>query len=227
MTYEELVAFRRTCRICMERNAEEIHNGSEFDFDPPVVSYWSQWLGHRRPSLLIVGQDFGNVAYFIRHRGMDEPENETNENLRKLLLEAGIKTGKAPEPDPAAPVFLTNSILCLKSGSMSARIKERWVDACAQNHLASLIRYLKPKVVVAMGKMGWRGVRRVFSLSQAPPAIKEAAGQSWEIDTGTRLFAVVHCSRLGMLNRPWCQQVEDWQRIGASLGKANSDQALS
>jgi uracil-DNA glycosylase len=226
MTYEELVGFRKTCRVCMERSAEEIHNGSEFAFDPPVISYWSQWLGHRQPYLLIVGQDFGNVSYFIRHRGMDGPENETNENLRKLLLEAGIKAEKAPDADPAVPVFLTNSILCLKSGPMNAPIKERWVDACAQNHLASLIRYLNPKIIVAMGKMGWRAVRRVFALAQAPPAITVAAGQSWGLETGTRVFPVVHCSGLGMVNRPWPQQVADWQRIGAALGKVDPDPAL-
>jgi hypothetical protein len=218
-TYEELVMRGKMCRLCMHTDPDKIHNGYEFDFDPPVISYWSQWLGHQQPHILIVGQDFGNVEYFRKYRGVDEPRNETNENLWKLLFEAGIKVGKAPDCDSSAPVFLTNSILCLKSGAMNAPIKERWVDACAQNHLFSLTSYLNPSIVVGMGTMGWRAVRRVFQLAGTPQAIKLAAGGSWSTLTRARIFAVVHCSRLGILNRPWPQQVADWQKIGTTLRK--------
>ena len=70
MTYEELMGFRETCRIAWRKAGKKFTMADEFDFDPPVISYWSQWLGHRQPYLLIVGQDFGNVSYFIKHRGM-------------------------------------------------------------------------------------------------------------------------------------------------------------
>ncbi|HEX3153842.1 MAG TPA: hypothetical protein VHV32_04415 [Candidatus Angelobacter sp.] len=215
--YDELVMRRKMCRLCMQTDQDKIHNGYEFDFDPPVISYWSEWLGHQRPRILIVGQDFGNVEYFRRYRGIDEPRNETNENLRKLLFEAGMKVGKAPDCDSASPIFLTNSILCLKSGAMKAQIKGRWVDTCAKNHLLSLTSYLNPSIVVGMGTMGWRAVRRVFQLADTPQRIKLAAGGSWATSTGTLIFAVVHCSRLGILNRPWMQQVADWQKIGTTL----------
>jgi DNA polymerase len=225
--YDELVTRRKMCRLCMQTDPDNIHNGDEFDFDPAVTSYWSQWLGHQQPRVLIVGQDFGNVEYFFRYRGIDEPGNETNENLRKLLFAAGMEVGKTPDRDPVAPVFLTNSILCLKSGPMNARIKERWMDACAQNHLLPLINYLNPPIVVGMGTMGWRAVRRVFQLAGTPQGIKLAAGGSWRTSTGARVFAVVHCSRLGIANHPWPQQVADWQKIGTALRElspsANSD----
>jgi uracil-DNA glycosylase len=217
ITYDELVMRRKMCRLCMQTDPDKIHNGDEFDFDPPVTSYWSQWLGHQQPRILIVGQDFGNVEYFCRHRGIDKLGNETNDNLLKLLFEADIEVGNAPDCDPVAPVFLTNSILCLKSGPMNGPIKERWVNACSQNHLLSLTNYLNPPIVVGMGTMGWRAVRRVFQLASTPQGIKLAAGGSWDTPTGTRIFAVVHCSRLGILNRPWPQQVADWQKIGTTL----------
>jgi len=201
----------------METHPGEIHNGDEFDFDPPVVSHWSQWLGHLTPLLLIVGQDFGTVEYFRWHQGRDELHNETNENLWKLLTEAGVKVEKAPHRDPTTRVFLTNSILCLKAGKMNASIRPRWVNACAQNHLLPLANYLNAPIIVGMGAQGWRAVRSVLQLTHTPPKIMCAAGGSWNAPTGTRTFAVVHCSNLGIRNRSWPQQVADWRRIGDAV----------
>jgi hypothetical protein len=201
----------------MQADPGEIHNGDEFDFDPYVVSYWSQWLGHPTPLLLIVGQDFGTVEYFRCHQGRDEPRNETNENLWKLLTEAGVKIEKAPHRDHTARVFLTNSILCLKAGKMSDAIRPRWVDACAQNHLLPLANYLKAPIVIGMGAKGWRAVRKVLQLPHTPPQILRAAGGLWNTPAGTRVFAVVHCSNLGIRNRSWLQQVADWRRIGDAV----------
>jgi len=114
--WRALMVARKACRICVERSPGRIRSCGEFDFDPEVVSHWEQWLGHRTPKLLLVGQDFANVDYFVRYRGHDEPHNATNDNLQKLLAAAGIEVKDAPEFDPAAPVFATNSILCVKEG---------------------------------------------------------------------------------------------------------------
>jgi hypothetical protein len=54
----------------MDRNPGKIHAGATFDFDPDVISYWSQWLGHPHPQILIVGQDFGDIEYFNKYRGL-------------------------------------------------------------------------------------------------------------------------------------------------------------
>ena len=210
-----LVERRKACRVCMTRNPGEIHNGSEFDFDPAVVSYWSQWLGNPRPRLLIVGQDFGNVGYFQRFSGVDEPRNATNDNLRRLLAEAGFTVGIAPTADVDAPIFLTNSILCLKSGSMSGPIKDPWVRACATLHLVPLLKYLRPPVVVGMGK-GWLAVRTALGLKDAPNLMSQAAGRSWKTKDHF-VFAVGHCSGLGLVNRSMQQQVLDWRAIGFTL----------
>src|SRR6478672_2325316 len=116
--YDGLVAARKACRICVERSPGKIRSCGDFDFDPDVVSHWEPWLGHKRPKLLAVGQDFGNIDYFVRNGGRDEPNNKTNDNLRKLLREAGFEVTSPAEPDGIAPVFLTNSILCVKEGPM-------------------------------------------------------------------------------------------------------------
>ena len=223
--FDALVAARKGCRICIERSPGKIRSCAEFDFDPDVVSHWEQWLGHRNPKLLVVGQDFGNVGYFVRCHGRDEPDNKTNENLHKLLTAAGIAAKHPAQRDLDARVFLTNSILCVKEGAMNAPILSSWVDACSGRHLLPLICFLRPPVVIGMGSAGWRAVRQVFDLREAPQRISFAAGSSWIADDQTRIFAVGHCGPLGLINRPWPQQLADWRRIGTAV--SGVDQMLN
>jgi uracil-DNA glycosylase len=214
--FEDLIAARKACRLCVERSPGRIRSCAEFDFDPDVVSHWEQWLGHRNPKLVVVGQDFGNVGYFVRCRGRDEPDNKTNENLYRLLSAAGIAVKPPSQRDIEAPVFLTNSILCIKEGPMAGPILASWVDACTERHLRPLVRLLNPSIIVGMGNAGWRAVRAAFALKDAPRLISRAAGSCWVAD-GTRVFAVGHCSPLGIINRPWPEQLADWQRIGCAV----------
>ena len=215
--YSALVAARKACRVCVERSPGKIRSCAEFDYDPNVVSHWEAWLGHRRPKLLAVGQDFGNVGYFVRYRGRDDPNNKTNDNLRKLLIEAGFDVTRPWQLDRKTPVFLTNSILCIKDGPMDGAIRPIWVDACADKHLRQLVRYLKPPIVVGMGSCGWRAVRRIFALDGAPERISHAAGSAWISADGTRIFAVGHPGPQGLTNRPLPQQLADWRRIGEAV----------
>jgi DNA polymerase len=219
---EALVRQRQSCRLCTDRDPNQIRNGSTFDFEPQILSYWSQWLGHRQPKLLIVGQDFGTVEYFLKFRGRDDPGSRTNANLRELLVIAGMEVGVPPESDPAALVFLTNSILCLKSGSMNAPIKKSWVRNCSAHYLRPLIRFLQPPVIVGMGSGGWMAVREALDLSGVPDSISQAAGNRWRTALGQAVFAVGHCSGLGLVNRSWEKQVMDWSRIGKAVADATS-----
>jgi hypothetical protein len=220
--YETLVAARKACRVCVARSPGRLRSCAEFEYDPNVVSLWEQWLGHRNPLLLMVGQDFGNVAYFIRNRGRDEKHNKTNDNLHRLLRAAGFAAAEPPERDPLTRVFLTNSILCVKEGAMNAPIRDGWVRACTERHLMPLLRWLRPPVVVGMGGCGWRAVRQAFALDDAPRAILKAAGGDWCAADGSRVFAVGHCSPLGLINRPWPQQLADWRQIGAAVFAADA-----
>jgi DNA polymerase len=217
--YGALVAARKACRICVARSPGRIRSCAEFDYDPEVVSHWELWLGHKNPKLLVVGQDFGNVDYFVRNRGRDEPDNKTNANLRRLLAEAGIDASHPRQLDEKAPIFLTNSILCLKEGPINGPVRGSWVSECSRRHLLPLLLWLKPPIVVGMGNCGWHAVRQALALWEAPRAISAAAGSSWTAKDRTRVFAVGHCSPLGLINRPWPRQVQDWRRMGEVLAE--------
>lgn len=203
----------------MKRNRGEIRAGSSFAFDRPVISYWSQWLGHANPHILIVGQDFGDVDYFEKNRGMDEVANKTNDNLFKLLNYICLSPGRPPKQDIDTRVFLTNSILCLKKSRMNGPVSPRWVQNCALNHLRPLVQALAPQIVVAMGVHGWHAVRVALKLEieNGQEKITVAAGKRWTTGDGIQVFAVGHCGPLGIRNRPWSKQREDWSRIGEAL----------
>jgi hypothetical protein len=100
---------------------------------------------------------------------------------------------------------------------MNSPIRSSWVDACSEQHLLPLIAFLRPPVVVGMGNAGWRAVRLAFAMQDAPRQISLAAGSDWLAGDGTRVFAVGHCGPLGVINRPWPQQLVDWRRIGAAV----------
>src|SRR5437667_1624037 len=91
--WRALVAARKACRICVERSPGKIRSCAEFDFDPDDVSHWEQWLGHRNPKLLAVGQDFGNIGYFVRCRGRDDHDKKTNVNHYQLLRAVRLAVG--------------------------------------------------------------------------------------------------------------------------------------
>ena len=215
----DFVARRKACRICVARDPDRIMSAAEFPFDPPVVSHWAQWLGHPRPRLLIVGQDFSDSKYFADNRGADDPNSATNRNLHALLSIAGFSPGTPPSTDPVTPVYLTNSILCLKQPPMNRPIAGRWVRACAENHLRPLIARLQPEAIVGMGSNGWRATRIALGLDDAPASIGKAAGGIWTAVEG-HVFAVGHCGPLGLANRPWARQAADWRRIGLTIGSS-------
>lgn len=223
----KLVRARKECTYCIERNPGRIRNPSNFKHDPDVISHWAQWLGHHKPKIVVIGQDFGNVEYFIENEGKDSEDNITNQNLRKFLNIAGFYVGQPSMPDPNAPIFLANSIYCAKEGEMNAPILTGWVNACVEKHLTPLMRYLKAPIVVGMGASGWRAARRIFSLTKAPLQISEAAGFAWYAEDGTHVFAVGHCSGLGLVNRPRQRQAEDWRRIGQAVSACSNGEPLT
>ena len=70
--YAELVATRRTCHRCAGlTNPADLLEGR---FDSAHVGPWSLWQGNLHAALMVVGQDWGDTAYFVRHEGREAAE---------------------------------------------------------------------------------------------------------------------------------------------------------
>jgi uracil-DNA glycosylase len=99
---------------------------------------------------------------------------------------------------------------------MNAPILDWWVKTCATNHLRPLVERLKPPIVVAMGGHAWRATCVALEIVGVPQKIGDAAGGEWDV-RGIKVFAVGHCGPLGLANRAWKKQPDDWARIGDAL----------
>jgi DNA polymerase len=167
---------------------------------------------------MVVGQDWGDVAYFETHRGWEKAGNPTNNTLVRLLGSIGLEV-PAPGPvPPAVPtVFFTNAVLCLKTGGLQGSVRSRWFSNC-RPYLRRQIEIVRPSIVVGLGRLAFDSILAAFGLS--PPVFRAAVGDraGTPLPGGSRVFAVYHCgSRVRNTHRPLDAQLEDWRRIGEAL----------
>jgi len=217
--YNSLVEKRKACRLCTGLSNPAEPKLRRFDSDQ--IGPWSRLHGDLDSELLIVGQDWGDVRYFIDNKGFDKLDNPTMCNLEKLLNHIGINVSVTTYAKHDRGVFLTNAVLCLKDGGLQAKIEPEWVTNCGSNFLRQQIEIVQPKVVVGLGAFAYHAVLRAFGhpIVKLRDAITETQG--CEILAGVRLFAAYHCGK-GTINRnrDLKQQAEDWDRIRRFLRPA-------
>lgn len=167
---------------------------------------------------MIVGQDWGDVRYYLKHQGKDKPDNPTMQNLELLLRHIGLNVSVTSYSDKNKGLFLTNAILCLKQGGLQATVKRDWFTNCQSRFLRPQIEIVRPKIVVALGERAYHAILEAFGSEKIrlKDAIMDSDGIA--ILKHTRLFAAYHCGR-GTINRnrSLARQKKDWERIGAAL----------
>lgn len=216
--YAELVAARKTCRRCdglCNPNDKSVRR-----FDSNEIGPWSILHGDLDARLMIVGQDWGDVDYFVKFKGRDDLKNRTMRNLQSILNDNSLSFDVLSYSESDRGLFLTNSILCLKSDGMTSEIDRTWVENCGNNFLRQQIEIVKPRIVVGMGKHAFHAVLRAFGLPvrALKDAIHDRSGI--EIQKNIRLFACYHCSP-GTIsrNRDLQTQKRDWKRIAIALNQ--------
>lgn len=214
--YRQVVADRKACRLCTSLG---LTNPSTLEFDSDEIGPWTLWQGRLDAEVLVVGQDWGDVGFFLNHAGNEVGVPfPTNKALRQLLDSAGIEI-PPPRVDPrAGAVFFTNAVLCLKKSGLQAKVQPAWFQNCA-GFLQRQIAIVSPIVVVALGYQAYRAVCRAFGLP-ALSTLRDAValGVSAKLPNGAKLIAVYHCGNRGMRARPFEQQKSDWQRVRRALG---------
>ena len=212
--YAALVERRKACRACCGLTNPSVVQGGQWDSEH--IGPWSLWLGDLDAEIMVVAQDWGDVDYFIRNRGRDERNNPTNMMLAKLMRHAGYEIGTFQEPAPNARVFLTNAVLCLKSGGMQAKLNDDWAPTCGRRFLKVLVEIVAPKFVVAFGGVALEAVAISYGLALKKGDLKRVvtASQPIPLNARTSLLAVYHCSpRVLNTHRPLPRQIEDWKQI--------------
>jgi DNA polymerase len=214
--YVALVAARKLCAACVGLiNPARCANGA---YDSDEIGPWTRWQGALDAQLMLVGQDWGDVAYFETHQGVDEARNPTNRSLRLLFGEAGFDIEDVGAVSGRGSIFLTNAVLCLKTGGLGAPVRSAWFNECGRRFLRPQVELVRPRALVALGERAYRSV--CYAFGRRPGSFRTAveAPDPTPLIPGVRLFPVYHCSpRVLAATRRLDQQKADWRRIGAAL----------
>ena len=221
--YAALVTSRKQCRACeqaMPVGAGLVNPAHYLDgvHDCDHIGAWSRWQGNLDAEVLVVGQDWGDVGFFERHKGADSVSTPTDGMLVKLLGAVDVTISLERNDGANGSIFLTNAILCLKRGGMAARVRSDWFDTCGPRYLKPLIEIVQPRIVVTLGAWAYQSVCHLWSLKQLPLRDAVDDPQGFHLSSQTVLFPRYHCGRR-ILNtvRKLEQQHADWERIGTAL----------
>ena len=211
--YNQLVEKRRNYKF----EDLDLKNPSELSItNDNHLNAWAYWHGNLDADILLIGQDFGDCAYYLNNDGKDESENGTNYNLSSLFKEINIETGSSDDPNLNAKLYFTNAVLGAKSGGMSTAIKRGWYSETANSFIKPLIELIEPKVIISMGSIAYETICLIYGLTKK--SMKDAVESNPIIlENGIKIFVVYHCSSLGIANRDFNTQREDWQKIKAHI----------
>jgi uracil-DNA glycosylase family 4 len=211
--YKALVAERKACHLCKGLTNPVDIDGGRFDSDQ--IGAWSLWQGNINASLMVVGQDWGDIGYFIRNKGLEGPHNPTNHALVELVGIGGISIGEPGSQEGRDVVFFTNAILCLKesSGGLQGKVKKEWFNNCAP-FLRKQIEIIHPLVVVGLGEKAYRAILSSFNIQIVKFRAEVEAKEGRVLPNGIRAFAVYHCGkRIQNTHRSMDVQRKDWERL--------------
>ncbi len=213
--YSQLVKARKGCGLC--RGLENPACVSSSIFDSDQIGPWTLWQGNLDAEIMIVGQDWGDVRYFIGNAGHEAARNPTNEMLVKLLASIGVKIDPpSPQDTGGGIVFLTNAILCLKQNGLQGAVQPEWFQNCGEHFLKPTINLVRPKILITLGESAYRAMRDLYGLPKMK--FKNAVAKKFHLSEATEYFPMYHCGRR-ILNthRPPEQQFKDWARIKHAL----------
>ena len=213
--YRSLVRARKECCICRGLSNPSRHEGGRYDSNE--IGPWSLWQNNLEAEIMVVGQDWGDTAFFTKWEGIDPPSNNpTNDNLRKLFSKSFGIDIKAPREPREHHVFLTNVILCLKSGGLQAPVLDEWFWKCSTKFFRPLVEIVNPRAVLTLGKRVAESVLATYEIpyKKSWRMIDLINKGPFRLFRSTYLFPLYHCGAGSInRNRPFSQQFEDWQRV--------------
>lgn len=196
-------------------------------YDSDEIGPWTRWANDLDADLMVVGQDWGDERYFLANKGMDKAKNPTNRSLRGLLEFVGRPVPPPPSNsensgERAKGVWLTNALLWLKKGGMSAAVKLELFKEPAKHFLREQINIVQPRVVVALGAKAFAAVAFAFGIPAPRTPFRQVVDDTRGIRLPTpfecTLFGVYHCgSRITGTLRSSAQQRKDWEKVRNAL----------
>jgi len=210
--YEKLVEQRKS--YCFKDpellNPSNIENGI---YDQGLfLNPWARWHGNLNAKILLIGQDWGNKDYFLANKGQDDKRNPTNMNLKLLFKEIGYDIGDPELDQKNLPLYFTNAVLGIKLGTMAQKVKSSWYLDTIELFIKPLIEIIEPKIIIAMGSIPFKTVSKIYDL-KIEPLKKLIEKNPITLPDKKLLFVFYHCSGLGIANRKFDLQCQDWSKL--------------
>ena len=218
--YQALVEARKGCHLCAGAGLRNPATAELAQLDSDEIGPWTRWLGDRTAELMVIGEDWGDVDYYWKHRGFDDDRvnSPANRRLKRLLDSIGKQVSSGEGRNKTSGVFLTNALLCLKSGGLQSKVDPQCFVNC-RDFLRRQVDIVSPRVVVTLGKRAYESVVSSFGLE---PHLKfrevVEAPDGVELKSGCWLLPVYHCgNRSTNMNRSEAEQLCDWERVRHGL----------
>jgi uracil-DNA glycosylase family 4 len=214
--YLTLAAARRECRLCepLGLTNPSVPVGGRYDAAGHIGA-WTRWQGNLDAEVMVIGQDWGGIEYFIDRQGLEQDNNPTNKMLCALLSSVGIRI-ELPRQSQHHTLFFTNSILCLRPGRLTGPVKARWFKNCSETFLRQQIELVDPRVIVTPGYMAYQSVLRAYDIPRRR-RMRDAVKDTVYLPKGNCLVPVYHPGKNGTRSRSIDDQKMDWQRVKVAL----------
>lgn len=219
--YQTLVTRRKTHHFPDGLlNPSQIEGGR---YDADVLGPWSRWQGNLHADVVVVGQDWGDLPYFTKNFGVDDPNEPTCRNLSTLALEAGWDLGSPIAPKPQR-LFFTNAVLGIRAAKgKSGPVSDAWIKDSLP-FLMGILEIVRPKAILTLGTAAAKACRMALLSSGCHSQIPASASmRALHAMSPIRLpnmplwFPLYHCSPLGLVNRSLALQGEDWKNLRRHL----------
>ena len=210
--YEALVLKRKNYKFPPGLvNPAEVEEGI---FDREInIGPWCKWQGNLDAKIMLIGQDWGTVKYYLQTKGCHRDESRTNASLIELFKSIGIDIGTPSHPNHKASCFFTNAILGLKDDkAMAGKVKDSWLKDNAKVFLKPNIEIIKPKIIITLGVNAYKALTYIYGLKNER-LIQLIEKNPKKLANGILVFAMYHCGGLGLANRKLELQKSDWKKI--------------
>ena len=238
--FRRLVEDVSKCHICERlvtlphiENSECLENDDHgLDTDRPYINRWNLWQGNLDADIMVIGQDYGQKedGVAIEVCSYADTTNPTDVRLKELFNEAFRINLNSNE----APMFFTNMANCYRKKRTSGGMHSGWLPICANKYMERLIRIIRPKIIIVLGRSAFEALHCMENLSvQCLDSIKsgkesyaEMIQHRYQIDLGDEkidVFPVYHPGANSQMNRTFKQQLEDWKKISEHYKKVKQN----
>ena len=226
--FSRLVEDVSRCHICERlvtlphiENSECLENDDHgLDTDRPYINRWNLWQGNLDADIMVIGQDYGQKedGVAIEVCSYADSTNHTDRKLRELIECAFDKS------IDEMPLFFTNMANCYRKKRTSGGMHSGWLPICANKYMERLIRIVRPKIIIVLGRSAFEALHCMQNLSvkcldpikSGKESYAEMIQHRYQIDLGDEkidVFPVYHPGANSQMNRTFEQQLEDWKRI--------------